>query len=81
MPRKVKKAGLRIEVAKSPCFFRAPMLKSRIHAKWDPEFCKSTEFQLEADLTEMPNGWDDVWLTDSERRVVERKVQIGLWQD
>eukprot|EP00586_Coscinodiscus_wailesii_P011694 CAMPEP_0172511342 /NCGR_PEP_ID=MMETSP1066-20121228/235600_1 /TAXON_ID=671091 /ORGANISM="Coscinodiscus wailesii, Strain CCMP2513" /LENGTH=367 /DNA_ID=CAMNT_0013290663 /DNA_START=187 /DNA_END=1287 /DNA_ORIENTATION=- len=29
-----------------PCFFRAPMLTSKIHEKWDGAFCESTTVQL-----------------------------------
>ena len=35
-----------IQVALLPSFFRAPMLTSTIHSKWDAEFCRSTEFQI-----------------------------------
>ncbi len=35
-----------IHVATHPAFFRAPMLTSQIHAKWDGEFCRSTEYQI-----------------------------------
>ena len=79
MPRRVKAAGLRIEVTKKPVFFRAPMLTSRIHAKWDPEFCKSTEYQLSAQVVCLPNGWDALWLTESERQIVAFKQRHGQW--
>lgn len=79
MPRRVKAAGLGIEVTKKPVFFRAPMLTSRIHTRWDPEFCKSTEYQLNAQMVGLPNIWDDLWLTDAERETVTYRRKHGKW--
>ena len=64
-----------VVIATSPAFFRAPMLTSKIHAKWDPEFCKSTEYELgQTGLV-----WSSLWLTEAERKVVEHRQQTGEW--
>lgn len=65
-----------VQLPTHPSFFRAPMLTSKIHTQWDPEFCKSTEYQLrQSSLT-----WDDLWLTELERRVVEHHQTTGEWR-
>ena len=51
------------------------MLTSKIHAKWDPDFCKSTEYQL----TQTELAWSSLWLTDSERLVVQHRERTGEW--
>lgn len=58
-----------------PAFFRAPMLTSKIHTKWDAEFCKSTKFQLEHSGL----SWSDLWLTAMEKAVVAYHEQEGEW--
>jgi hypothetical protein len=64
-----------VHLATHPAVFRAPMLTSKIHTQWDPEFCKSTQVQLEhCDL-----DWNDLWLTESERQVVEHYKLTGKW--
>lgn len=59
-----------------PAFFRAPMLTSKIHTAFDPEFCKSTEYQLQqcGNLT-----WDDLWLSDEEREIIQHRQETGEW--
>lgn len=64
-----------VQISTRPAFFRAPMLTSKIHTQWDPEFCKSTQCQLEASGLD----WSDLWLTDTERRVVEHHATTGVW--
>jgi hypothetical protein len=64
-----------VHIATHPAFFRAPMLTSKIHTQWDPEFCKSTEFQLRhADL-----DWSKLWLSDTEREIVNHHQSTGQW--
>jgi hypothetical protein len=64
-----------VHITTHPAFFRAPMLTSKIHTKWDPEFCKSTEFQLRhADL-----DWSKLWLSDTEREIVNHHQSNGQW--
>ncbi|CAJ1962939.1 unnamed protein product [Cylindrotheca closterium] len=58
-----------------PSFFRAPMLTSKIHTKWDAEFCKSSDFQLR----HIGLDWSDLWLTESEERVVVHYRKTGEW--
>ena len=48
LPRKIIQQYGRdcVHVTSHPAFFRAPMLTSQIHAQWDAEFCKSTEYLM-----------------------------------
>jgi hypothetical protein len=64
-----------VQIASKPAFFRAPMLTSKIHTQWDPEFCKSTEYQLK----EIGLDWSDLWLTEAERSIVLHHEQHGEW--
>lgn len=64
-----------VHIVTHPAFFRAPMLPSKIHTKWDPEFCKSTEYQLSACGLQ----WDDLWLNEQERDAVQRRMDTGVW--
>ena len=65
----------KIHVTRQPAFFRAPMLTSKIHTQWDPEFCKSTLYQLSStDLT-----WSDLWLTEVEQQIVAHHEASGEW--
>ena len=36
-----------IQIPIRPIFFRAPMLSSNIHTKWDAQFCASTHYQMQ----------------------------------
>lgn len=79
MPRQVIAAAdtrTVVHVSRQPAFFRAPMLTSKIHAQWDPEFCKSTQFQLShSHLT-----WQDLSLTELEQRIVaHEEANPGEW--
>jgi hypothetical protein len=64
-----------VHLATQPAFFRAPMLTSKIHAKWDPEFCKSTTLQLKRTGL----GWNDLWLTKAEQTVVAYHKEHDTW--
>lgn len=80
MPRRVAEHLGRdcIHVSSAPAFFRAPMLTSKIHQQWDAEFCRSTEYQMgENSLYKLT--WDDLWLADDEREIVEYNKQHGVW--
>jgi GR25 family glycosyltransferase involved in LPS biosynthesis len=77
MPRQIMSVTGRnaIHVTIQPAFFRAPMLTSKIHSQWDPDFCNSTQYQLhKTGLT-----WDDLWLTEVERKVVRHYVETEEW--
>jgi hypothetical protein len=64
-----------VHLSSRPAVFRAPMLTSRIHVKYDPEFCKSTEFQLgRSGLT-----WKDLWLSANESDAVGHHEKTGVW--
>ena len=62
----------------------APMLTSKIHTQWDPEFCKSTAYQLpvcsEVTEGEHSGGWSNLWLSPNEKIVVEHYLQTDCWQ-
>lgn len=64
-----------VHLPSRPAFFRAPMLTSKIHTQWDPEFCKSTQYQLEQSGLE----WADLWLTEDERCIVDHHEQTDTW--
>ena len=64
-----------VQITTNPAFFRAPMLTSKIHVQWDPEFCKSTEYQLQNTGLD----WSDLWLSDAEQLVVDRRIVSGSW--
>jgi hypothetical protein len=56
------------------------MLTSKIHKQYDPEFCKSTEFQMSCCQRTYNTGWDQLWLPDTERMIVEHRRKTGKWQ-
>ena len=64
-----------IHVTAQPAFFRAPMLTSKIHTQWDPEFCRSTTYQLQVGGLD----WDCLWLSRNELRVVKHHKDTGQW--
>jgi hypothetical protein len=64
-----------VHIATHPAFFRAPMLTSKIHTQFDPEFCKSTEYQLRRGGLD----WSDLWLSDAERKIVDHRKAKGEW--
>eukprot|EP00934_Nitzschia_sp_Nitz4_P007649 Nitzschia sp. Nitz4//scaffold20_size174350//17454//18944//NITZ4_002079-RA/size174350-snap-gene-0.212-mRNA-1//1//CDS//3329541740//7639//frame0 len=65
-----------VQLSTKPAFFRAPMLTSKIHIQWDPEFCKSTEYQLES----IGLKWSDLWLSEQENKVVANRLANGVWE-
>lgn len=64
-----------VQISTHPAFFRAPMLTSKIHTKWDPGFCESTAYQLKHTKLD----WSDLWLTETERDIVEHHKESGKW--
>jgi hypothetical protein len=64
-----------VQLSTHPAFFRAPMLTSKIHTQFDPEFCKSTEYQLQN--TEL--DWSKLWLNNAEEEIVEHHQANGRW--
>jgi hypothetical protein len=64
-----------VQLARVPAFFRAPMLTSKIHVRFDPEFCKSTEYQLQ----QCNLQWSDLWLTEEEQEVIRHRQAHGEW--
>lgn len=64
-----------VQIATKPTFFRAPMLTSKIHSQWDPEFCKSTDYQLK----QIGLDWSDLFLTEAEQAIVLHHDQHGEW--
>jgi len=65
-----------IQLATHPTFFRAPMLTSKIHSQWDPEFCKSTTLQLQQTGLE----WSALALTPQEHEVVAHYEATREWR-
>jgi hypothetical protein len=73
-----------VHISTRPAFFRAPMLTSKIHAKWDASFCESTQYQLDKFCNNpLPGGssmttpWSDLWLTASEQLIVQYHQEHG----
>jgi hypothetical protein len=64
-----------VHIPTHPTVFRAPMLTSKIHTQWDPEFCKSTDYQLR----QSGLCWSDLWLTEAEKAVVNHYEATGEW--
>lgn len=64
-----------VHLCSCPVVFRAPMLTSKIHVRYDPEFCKSTEFQLQKSRLE----WSALWLTQAEHETVRHRERTGEW--
>jgi hypothetical protein len=64
-----------VHLCSRPVVFRAPMLTSKIHVRYDPEFCKSTEFQLQKSGLK----WAALWLTEAERETVHHREGTGEW--
>jgi hypothetical protein len=64
-----------VHIPTNPAVFRAPMLTSKIHTQWDPEFCKSTEYQLQ----QTGLSWSDLCLTSTEQAVVAHHETTGEW--
>eukprot|EP00037_Helgoeca_nana_P019924 m.196244 g.196244 ORF g.196244 m.196244 type:complete len:625 (-) comp25054_c0_seq5:2036-3910(-) len=58
-----------------PALFRAPMLRSTMHAKWDAPACCATAAQLGAAGV----GFGTLWLSDAEKDTVGRFAATGLW--
>ena len=77
LPRRIaaKFGPKSVQLSTHPSFFRAPMLTSKIHTQWDPEFCKSTDYQLQhTGIT-----WSNMWLTPMEQEVVQHYNHCGEW--
>lgn len=64
-----------VHLSTHPAFFRAPMLTSKIHTQWDPEFCKSSEFQMQQSGLD----WSDLWLSYTEMEIVKHRRSSGEW--
>ncbi|OEU15603.1 hypothetical protein FRACYDRAFT_240296 [Fragilariopsis cylindrus CCMP1102] len=64
-----------VQISSQPAFFRAPMLTSKIHSKWDPGFCDATEYQLQSNNLD----WYNLSLTDTEREIVSHHNISGKW--
>jgi hypothetical protein len=77
LPRQVMSSfgASSVHISTHPAFFRAPMLTSKIHTQWDPEFCKSTEFQLQRSGLD----WSNLWLSSTEREIVKHYQSNGEW--
>lgn len=78
IPRRLLKifGHMSVQLPVRPVAFRAPMLTSKIHTQWDPEFCKSTTTQLKQ------NGmdWGDLMLSEDDETVVRHWRNTGEWK-
>jgi hypothetical protein len=80
MPRRVYEAKLKVVIAKKPLFFRAPMLTSRIHGKWDSAFCESTLIQLSRIESEKWNqSFRSLYLTENEAAILTHYETTKEW--
>ncbi|KAL7470632.1 hypothetical protein ACHAXS_010882 [Conticribra weissflogii] len=92
LPRHVREQFGRnsVHVTNKVAFVRGPMLGSLLHQHWDKSFCESTEWHFSLSCCESStssldnvgdgsNVWDQVWLPDSERRIVEHRKCSGKW--
>jgi len=61
----------RLSICSPPLFFRAPMLPSELHTKWDRRFFDTTTAQLRLHGVD----WGAVWLLPEERERVARLLQ------
>ena len=75
VPRILQRTDMSVQISNTPVFFRAPMLKSTIHSKWDAAFCRSTTRQLQC----VNLSWTDLVLTIEERETVLRFQDTGEW--
>ena len=75
IPRRVREGGFEVVCGRLPCFFRAPMLESKIHKKYDAAFCEATEFELEL----CGLSWRGLWLDGDEKIAVARVASGGKW--
>jgi hypothetical protein len=77
VPRAIRSSfgNAAVQLARRPAFFRAPMLTSQIHTQWDPEFCKSTTYQLQ----QSGLAWTDLCLPSVEEQIVCHAMQSGVW--
>jgi hypothetical protein len=77
LPRQIRTAFGKesVQISRHPSFFRAPMLTSKIHTQWDPEFCKSTEYQLE----QVGLSWSVLDLSAVEQIIVRHHKETGEW--
>jgi hypothetical protein len=78
LPRIIRRAhgNSSVQLCVRPALFRAPMLTSKIHTKFDPEFCKSTTLQLALSANE---DWSCLALTETERTIVAHWEDTGEW--
>lgn len=60
-----------LSLCSPPLFFRAPMLPSELHTKWDRRFFDTTTAQLRLHGVD----WDVVWLLPEERQRVAMLLQ------
>lgn len=67
-------------VAAAPVAYRAPMLRSTIHDKWDAPFCESTEAQMAACRAWAADSFDALWLSEAEREAVRVRGEEGVWR-
>ena len=65
-------------VAGAPCCYRAPMLRSTIHDKWDGAFCESSEAQMRCCVA-IEDSFQGLWLSEAEFEAVRLQQEHGEW--
>eukprot|EP00970_Alexandrium_tamarense_P011924 scaffold2604_cov198-Alexandrium_tamarense.AAC.29 len=88
LPRHVRETfGERsVHLTDKVAFVRCPMLGSLLHQQWEQGFCESTELQLGllmgvSNVANDGTVWNNVWLTEEDRKVVEHRQRRGKWTE
>ena len=82
IPRTVREVygEMSVHLSDKVAFVRCPMLGSLLHKHWEEGFCESTELQYAfSSHGEGCNVWDNVWLEDVERQIVDYRKKNGKW--
>lgn len=82
IPRTVREVygEMSVHLSDKVAFVRCPMLGSLLHKQWEQGFCESTELQYAlSSHGEGYNVWDNVWLEEVERQIVEYRKKNGKW--
>eukprot|EP00986_Skeletonema_menzelii_P015483 scaffold11881_cov149-Skeletonema_menzelii.AAC.10 len=82
IPRTVREVfgEMSVHLSDKVGFVRCPMLGSMLHSQWEEGFCESTELQYAlSSHGEGCNAWDNVWLGDIERQIVDYRKKNGKW--
>ena len=82
IPRTVREVygEMSVHLSEKVAFVRCPMLGSLLHKQWEQGFCESTELQYAlSSHRDGFNVWDNVFLEEVERQLVEYRKENGKW--